>query len=114
MLLRIQLGWLIVLLGVHPVSAQGRGAAPAGPLTGDKLPPGYYSGKLLSLPSDGGPFTLEITTPTPEVKSNAVDLINAYNRFTSDYQSGLNSIQKDLATGRDTAYDICRAPALAW
>lgn len=106
MRIRILAGWLVLLLEVVPLLAAPNAKAPAAPVTptGDKLAPGSYTGKLLSLPSSDGAFTLEITTQVTEYKSNADYLLQLLNKFQYDYQNGLVSIQRDLATGKDTLY----------
>lgn len=110
MLSRAVASGMILLMAVSLCAQQvkprvgGGIAAPAGPPSGDKLPPGSYTGKLLSLPAADGAFTMEITSQVTEVKSNANALVQSMNKFQQDFQNGLVSIQRDLATGRDSAH----------
>jgi hypothetical protein len=111
MLIQAQVGWLAILLSFPhqlPSGTTGATPEPSGPISGDKVPVGKYTGKLLSLPSMDGAFTLEITTKKLEPKPNAQYFAQLTAKFQQDYQNGLNSIQRDLATGRDSAYHQAR------
>jgi hypothetical protein len=99
-------------------AAPKAGQSATGTINADNVKPGTYTGKLLSVPSADGAFSVEITSTVTVPKPNAQQLIAATAKFQTDYQNGLNSIQRDLTNSRspnDRAYHQRRlGDHLAW